>query len=369
MARKRSTQKGCVEPKGGRLTLRYAVRDGQKASGWRFIREFLPTDITEVEAERIRVERMQTINRLNNSLVTQPIMSLQQFTDTLWREYLANHEVKPSTIYSYDSMLKSLVLPSLGAKTVDQITPVRLSQLFKAAREKYSSKYQLNLYSLLKVMFEVAREFELIEQSPVKPKLHKPKHERKEKKAYTVEQVRAIVANFPEEHEVLALVAAMTGVRLGELLAFRWQDFDGTAIHVKHSSWRGQLQSPKTEGSKNRIPLTPGIAELLAERQGRAEEYIFSRPDGRPLDADHMRRQVLYPALRAAGIEILPRQNGFHAFRHTAGSLLYELTRDLQMVKGFLRHSRIATTSDIYLHVNESVQGEATATLASVLLQ
>jgi integrase len=41
---------------------------------------------------------------------------------------------------------------------------------------------------------------------------------------------------------------------------------------------------------------------------------------------------------------IKKRQNGFHAFRHAAGSLLYEITHDLQMAKEFLRHTRISTT-------------------------
>jgi hypothetical protein len=84
---------------------------------------------------------METINRLNNSLLVQPVMTLQHFVDTLWRDYLNQHGVKPSTIYSYDSMLTNLVLPNFGQKTVDQITPVRLSQLFQSrAREEVQLK-------------------------------------------------------------------------------------------------------------------------------------------------------------------------------------------------------------------------------------
>lgn len=82
MARKRSTQRGRIELKGDRWTLRYAVRDGQRTDGWSERREFLPAGITEEEAERIRIERMQTINRLNNSLLVQPVMTLQHFVET-----------------------------------------------------------------------------------------------------------------------------------------------------------------------------------------------------------------------------------------------------------------------------------------------
>jgi integrase len=100
----------------------------------------------------------------------------------------------------------------------------------------------------------------------------------------------------------------------------------------------------------------------------RDEDFIFTRSDGRPHDPDLFREQVLYPALKAAGILIKKRQNGFHAFRHAAGSLLYEITHDLQMAKEFLRHTRISTTSDIYLHVGEAVRREATQALADLLI-
>jgi Phage integrase, N-terminal SAM-like domain len=133
--------------------------------------------------------------KLSTDLTTRcwfkPVMTVLRFVDTVWRDYLDQQGVKPSTIYSYDSMLQNLVLPSFGQKTVDQITPVRLSLLFKAAREKkYSPKTLLNLYSLLKVIFEVTRELDLIEASPKRPKLHRPNHERKEKPSYTPDQLR-----------------------------------------------------------------------------------------------------------------------------------------------------------------------------------
>jgi hypothetical protein len=38
------------------------------------------------------------------------------------------------------------------------------------------------------------------------------------------------------------------------------------------------------------------------------------------------------------------------------------------MAKEFLRHARIGTTSDIYLHVGEAVRGEATEALADLLI-
>ena len=82
---------------------------------------------------------------------------------------------------------------------------------------------------------------------------------------------------------------------------------------------------------------------------------------------DGSREQVLYPVLEAAGIKRKARENGFHAFRHAAGSILYEITRDIELVKRFLRHCRISTTSDIYVHPL-GLTNEATAAMANVFL-
>jgi hypothetical protein len=54
-----------------------------------------------------------------------------------------------------------------------------------------------------------------------------------------------------------------------------------------------------------------------------AHTFGQANSDGRPLDPDYLREQVLYPVLQAAGIKRKARENGFHAFRHAAGSILY----------------------------------------------
>ena len=60
--------------------------------------------------------------------------------------------------------------------------------------------------------------------------------------------------------------------------------------------------------------------------------------------------------------------HGFHLFRHSAGSIVHALTRDLKAAQELLGHSRISTTSDIYVHLDESVAEEATEALAKAII-
>jgi site-specific recombinase XerC len=41
---------------------------------------------------------------------------------------------------------------------------------------------------------------------------------------------------------------------------------------------------------------------------------------------------------------------GFHAFRHACGSLLHANGKQLAQMQGWLRHSQLSTTLDIYTH-------------------
>jgi integrase len=375
MPKRRSKQKGILKEKGDHWMLRYELRDASKPCGWAWKREYLP-DMPRPEAELYQKRRMEVINRQNNNALAEPTMTLQRFVETLWLEYLDIKQVGESTRYSYDSMLRGLILRNFGQYKLDMITSVRLSQFFAAVGKKYSSKYTLNLFALLNTILDLAVDYELLTVSPLKKKLHKPTGVTSpEKEAYTAEQIQTIVEHIPEEHRLLILVPSiMSGPRAGELLGFRWGDLKENVLSIKHTLWRGHLrESTKTKASKSRVAVPPVLATLLAEHReksewNRDEDYIFTRPDGRPHDPDLFREQVLYPALKAAGIVIKKRQNGFHAFRHSAGSLLYEATRDLQQAKEFLRHARISTTSDIYLHVGEAVRAEGTQALAGMIL-
>jgi site-specific recombinase XerD len=79
---------------------------------------------------------------------------------------------------------------------------------------------------------------------------------------------------------------------------------------------------------------------------------VFANGAGRYYDPDDLRKRVLYPAMDKAGIERkVARAYGFHLFRHSAGSQMQEVTGDLKQTQGFLGHSGIGTTSDVYVHL------------------
>ena len=279
---------------------------------------------------------MTEVNRLNR--VGSPTMitiTFQDFASGLWRSYLTKLEIKPSTEYSFDSMLDSFMLPGLGKQLIDQIGPEHITELLdNLSKRGKSGKYLLNVYSLLRTMLEVACEYGLVGQSPVRRKLHRPRYKRTSKPALSADQIRAVLRGVPHEYEALFLCVALTGLRVGELLALRWQDIDfiGSGLSVSHSLWRGQLVSPKTEASARIVHLPVILARLLLELKGKSrwtsdEDFVFCRIDGKPFDPDWLRKKVLHPRSRMPALHGFLTRTGF-IFSGTQQEASFTLQRE-----------------------------------------
>jgi integrase len=375
MVRRISYQRGTVEQKNGKWTLRYRVRDPQSKTGWKLQRQMLEGCRGEKEARKQADEIMVTINAKTSGVEVQSVPTFAEFAEGLWQTYLSRKQPKPSTIYSYDSMLRNYILPALGKKTLKQISPADLTHLFNKLQKDRASKYLLNLYALLNTMLEVALSYDFIRVSPLKRKLHRPQNSRKNKVALSAEQIRQVLGNVPEEHKALFVCAALTGVRLGELLGLRWCDveFSSCKLTINHNLWRGQLGSPKTEGSAASMHMPTVLLDALLNHRQRSswsdgDDFVFCKLDGSSCDPDYLRKEVLYPALQEAGIERVDRTHGFHLFRHSAGSIIHAQTGDMKLAQEQLRHTQISTTSDIYVHVDETVSKKAAEALAQAIM-
>jgi integrase len=149
----------------------------------------------------------------------QLVTAFADFASGLWKHYLRNKRIKPSTVYSYDSVIEKHLVPAFGAMQLGQITTVDATEFFNRAQEKLASKYMLNLYALLNSMFDVAVQHDLIGTSPVRRKLHRPQHEPKEKPILSPEQVGKVIEAVADEYKPLFVVTAVTGMRIGEILA------------------------------------------------------------------------------------------------------------------------------------------------------
>jgi len=365
--------------------LRYRVRDDSSGTGWREVSETTPPECrTRKDALKLLSEKLVEVNGCNSPQSGSGSISMAitfaEFVESDWGSYVENRMLKPSTLYGYRSMIDNYLLPEFGEKPLPKIGPGDLTAFFERARSGKRRKYLLNLYALLRVMFEVAVENDRVERSPVRKKLQRPNgsdggNNKTKKAALSGDEIQRVLLQVPDEYRTMFTCVAMTGLRVGELLGLRWSNvnFGRSELSITHSLWRRELVTPKTDASARTLHLPAVLTNLLAEHQKGArfdspEDFMFARVDGTPHDPDYLRKKVLYEALKAVGIKPGNRSHGFHLFRHSAGSIVHSITRDVKTTQELLGHSRLSTTADIYTHADKAVGEEASEALAKAIV-
>lgn len=308
-------------------------------------------------------------NRLNEALKRNPEaaeLRLRDFVEAYWKPYLERRNVKPSTRKGYESVLNTHILPVLGDVKLTEVVPLQIEGFLHGKASKgLSGKTIRNILVLLKGIFALAEDNDLIQRTPVR-KRHKPNVTRTEKPVWTPQQVRSIIDNVASQYRPIFVCAALTGLRLGELLGLQWKHIDFTSgkLRIAQSLWNGQLVSPKTKGSIRTLPFGEVLRQtLMPHRQNslhtRPEDFVFCKSDGSPLQPDMLRREVLYPTLDRLQIPRSLRSAGFHTFRHSAGSFVNAETGNLKLAQKLLGHANLSTTADIYTHTSAEAERDA----------
>jgi integrase len=131
------------------------------------------------------------------------------------------------------------------------------------------------------------------------------------------------------ECDSTGVLTALTGLRVGELLALRWKMVDLTAgtMRISESVFHGQVQPPKSERSVRVIPIGPQTRLLLEEHRMKAgtkwneEGLVFPSKFGGPLRESNLLERVLTPAAEVAGLGRVT----WHQLRHIHASTLHDI--------------------------------------------
>jgi integrase len=170
--------------------------------------------------------------------------------------------------------------------------------------------------------------------------------------AYSLSEIKAMLAMLDEPARTVVLCAALTGLRKSELRGLTWGNFDGKELSVTRSVWNSTVSEPKTRRSRSPIPVVKQLADALNAHKLRAGILaqpglpIFQAGNGKPLNLDNLARRVIAP---------VSKWHGWHAFRRGLATNLHALGVDDKTIQAILRHSNIGLTMNVYVKsVNES---------------
>jgi integrase len=281
---------------------------------------------------------------------------------------------KESTLADYRIIARALSR-HLGGKAIDRITVDDLAAYMALrAGEGRAPKTISNHMVFAHAVFAYALKRGWTQANPVAA-LDRPRSNgaSPDIRFLTLEEVEALIRAVPDDdlggvERVLYLTAAMSGLRLGELIALRWLDVGWSVaqIRVRQGYSRNTWGTPKTLSSSRAVPLADRLAGEL-DRHFQASAFqgdgdlVFAHPVlGTPLDASKLRKRF-YAAMRRAGMgHRCGRRNGitFHSFRHTFATRMAAAGAPLRAIQEWLGHEDPKTT-EVYRHYAPDPTGAA----------
>lgn len=277
-----------------------------------------------------------------------------------WAEYMrdaAETVNKPSTLETKRSIYKHHLKDPFGNLKVDAIK-VREIDRFKAAKLKtHAAKTVNNMLTVLRNALDVAARWERLESVP---RIAWVKTEKPEFRFLDFDEAAALVN--AAKHEPLAhamvVVALNTGLRLGELLALKWDAVNLKAgrLHVREAVARGIVGTPKS-GRSREVALNDTALAVLKDHRHLRGPLVFCNDDGSMLTKNEAKGPLRRARIRA-GITSL----GWHALRHTFASHLTMRGVPLKAVQELLGHATIEMTMR-YAHLSPNVTRDAVRAL------
>lgn len=195
-----------------------------------------------------------------------------------------------------------------------------------------------------------------------------------EARAFTDEQLAAVLEAALEGDRLLFDVVAATGPRWGELCEWRGKDLatgpGGPVLRVRRAFTDkardangkrvGTIKLPKSDNGRREIPLEAELARRLWRLQRGSDEFLFVAPRGGRLHYQNTYHRILTPALERASKKLGEDLTwaGWHTFRHTLASRLFAAGRNPKQVQRWLGHHKASFTLDRYVHLMGDEIGE-----------
>jgi len=308
------------------------------------------SDLTIKQARKEAETRLRSLNA--GHAVPYSTLTLQDFVDQFFVP-LAFPILKPSTRKRYLSTLNLHLLPALGDYQLRNIRTVDVQRFVLQKLDKgLGWETCSHLRNLLSKIFVKAKKWgHFVGPNPASDVELPEKPPAREKHVLMPEQITRLLAVLREPVRTMVLLGILTGLRIGEILALRWQDVDLAAaeLRVAQAVYRGSLGTPKTKGSKRTVPLPQtaiwALRDLADHRAPIGpDSLVFPSRKGTALNDTNLLLRFLKPAGKLTGVPWV----SWHTFRRTHATLLQLAGGSAKDAQAQLGHAQITTTLGIY---------------------
>ena len=345
---------------------------------------------TKKEAQSALAEAIDSHRR--QEFVAPDAIRLRDFFET-WIDTLETQGRKVSTIEGYRKTMSSYVLPTLGSHRLQDLRPTDLDGLYATLLKSggvggrpLSMTTVHHVHTQLGKLLHDAERKGLVMRNVARladaPSLAAARDRAPDMNVWTPDELRRFL-EFAEDYRAgpMLHLAAMTGMRRGEVVALRWDavDLARSTVKVRAAATflRGEetIDVPKTKRSRRTIDLDQRTASVLKQHRATQREELFMVGVTAPTDGRVFTNEIgdpLRPASVGQAFRRLVESAGLpyirlHDLRHTHASHLLAAGVNAKVVSERLGHSSVSFTLDTYGHVMPGQQSEAAEAAAALL--
>ena len=305
--------------------------------------------------QSVRQKAEDFLDQLNEGRDEQ--RTLQQFVELSYLPHAELHK-RPSTFRGYKNLYNLHIAPNVAGMRIALFRTLDGQRLLnRLGTGNLSHLTLIHVKSFLSGVFSFAKRMGAIDSNPMQGtevpegKQSKPTH------AYSNEEIEKMLKVLKGTSRVAVIVAAYTGLSLGELQGLKWEDITDEQLNVQRTIWRGQEGPPKTTARQAPIPLLPVVRDALAEHRNAVPgtKWVFEGPFARPLDLATLGSKRIKIDLEGSDFE----WKGWHALRRGFATRLHEAGVQDRIIQALMRHSSLSVTMKHYVKATPEANVEA----------
>lgn len=330
-------------------------------------------------------------------------ITLREYVEKTW---WPNLRQAPGTKQSMKPRVFNHILPHVGSLPLNRIGSDEIKAWLMRVEQDIDVNTVRTTWRHFSSIMQAAKVAKKVPANPFRdPDLKAPASPPSKAKAWAEETVAAVRAELPARYRILLDLAVGAGLRQGECFAFSPDDIEGNEIHVRHQIVivAGKLAfAPPKRGKLRDAPCPPELAKAVKEyansyptievtlpwvdpdrpslpwekRPMKTLNLLVTTPRikggaGGAISRNTFDDKTWKPTLVRAGVIppptveyvqgrgkkpwarkqwAMPREDGFHALRHTFASIVLAAGETITQLAAWLGHSDPAFTLRTYTH-------------------
>lgn len=354
------------------------IEDGLDSKGER-IRIYKSLKGTKKEAQKVMAKMLNELNE--GSYIEQSKKTVGEYFKEWMEAYILPH-LAATTIVGYKSNVFGHIVPALGHIELQKLNGNDIQKFYNKLSKKNNPRTKKplsprtieHIHANLRSGLKQAVKLGMIDRNPADAATI-PKVKNYKATVYDEDEVRELLKYVKDTKiEVPVVLGAGLGLRRGEVLGLRWSaiNFDTKEMIIDTSlvyvDKEFIFKEPKSDSGERTLIMPDSLIAILKEH--RKNQNIYKLALGKEYDNNDL------VCCREDGKPIIPgsfshsfsaflkehdlKKIRFHDLRHTNASLLLKYGVPAKVASRRLGHSTIGITMDLYSHVYNESEVEAT---------